>query len=191
MDEEASPTFVGRFNSATGAIEWVAETDHDYASELAASGYGDMVRVAVGMCGAEVTLCGGLSSSRLHAHALLAAHPHGVGWLCACFWSGTAPRHPPSRFSRRPAVFSFYQSNHVHVAASYILQLQDAERNRMYAEAIAAVLAARPGAHVLDIGTGTGLLAMMAAGAGAASVTACEAFDPMVSIATQAGRNPP
>ena len=95
MDEEASPTFVGRFNSATGAIEWVAETDHDYASELAASGYGDMVRVAVGMCGAEVTLCGGLSSSRLHAHALPAAHPHGGGWLRACFWSGIAPCHPP------------------------------------------------------------------------------------------------
>lgn len=46
MEEDAdaaAPTFVGRFNSATGTIEWVAETDHDYASELAASGYGDMV----------------------------------------------------------------------------------------------------------------------------------------------------
>jgi hypothetical protein len=30
--------FVGRFNNATGAVEWVVESDHDYGVELAASG---------------------------------------------------------------------------------------------------------------------------------------------------------
>ena len=37
--------------------------------------------------------------------------------------------------------------------------------------------------HVLDIGTGTGLLSMMAVHAGADRVTACEAFQPMIRVA--------
>ncbi len=37
--------------------------------------------------------------------------------------------------------------------------------------------------NVLDIGTGTGLLSMMAVRCGADTVTACEAFKPMVSVA--------
>lgn len=37
--------------------------------------------------------------------------------------------------------------------------------------------------HVLDIGTGTGLLSMMAAKLGAERVTALEAFQPMAKIA--------
>ena len=40
--------------------------------------------------------------------------------------------------------------------------------------AVAKVKASKREPHVLDIGTGTGLLAMMAAKAGATRVTACE-----------------
>lgn len=47
----------------------------------------------------------------------------------------------------------------------------DKERNRAYE---AALRKAAPGRHVLEIGTGSGLLAMMAARAGAASVATCE-----------------
>lgn len=38
-------------------------------------------------------------------------------------------------------------------------------------------------AHVLDIGTGTGLLSMLAVKYGADSVVACEAFQPMANCA--------
>jgi len=55
--------------------------------------------------------------------------------------------------------------------------LRDDARNRVYAQAIAA---AAPGRRVLDIGTGSGLLAMMAARAGAEHVYACEA-DPRLA----------
>lgn len=40
--------------------------------------------------------------------------------------------------------------------------------------------------HVYDIGTGTGLLSMMAVRAGADRVTAFEAFEPMVKCARNA-----
>lgn len=51
--------------------------------------------------------------------------------------------------------------------------LFDEERNRAYQAAIAALV--RPGMRVLEIGTGSGLLAMMAARAGAAQVVTIEA----------------
>ncbi|WP_066648562.1 MULTISPECIES: 50S ribosomal protein L11 methyltransferase [Sphingomonas] len=53
--------------------------------------------------------------------------------------------------------------------------LSDLPRNRAYADAIARALAARPGARVLEIGTGSGILAMHAVRAGAAHVVTCEA----------------
>jgi type II protein arginine methyltransferase len=49
--------------------------------------------------------------------------------------------------------------------------MNDAPRNSLYDQAIRRVV---PGRSVLDIGTGAGLLAMMAARAGARSVTSCE-----------------
>lgn len=50
--------------------------------------------------------------------------------------------------------------------------LTDQWRNDVYDAALRRII--RPGDHVLDIGTGSGLLAMMAARAGAARVIACE-----------------
>jgi type II protein arginine methyltransferase len=53
----------------------------------------------------------------------------------------------------------------------HFAMLNDGPRNAAYDEAIRRVA---PGRSVLDIGTGAGLLAMMAARAGAKSVTSCE-----------------
>lgn len=59
--------------------------------------------------------------------------------------------------------------------------LNDEERNNAYAAAIENV--ARNASHVLDIGTGSGLLAMMAARGGAKKVTTCEMVKPLAMIA--------
>ncbi|VVD04916.1 unnamed protein product [Leptidea sinapis] len=61
--------------------------------------------------------------------------------------------------------------------------LHDTERNKKYHRALQLAIEKmhRNGkkANVLDIGTGTGLLSIMAVKCGADSVTACEAFKPM------------
>lgn len=76
------------------------------------------------------------------------------------------------------------------VAASQMASmLHDADRNAAYAAALQAAVdgfkEANGGAApvVLDVGTGTGLLAMLAAKAGAAHVYACEMFKPMAEVA--------
>lgn len=79
---------------------------------------------------------------------------------------------------------------HQEIARSaYADMLHDTERNQKYYAAIVkAVQQMRDQGkevRVLDIGTGTGLLSMMAATAGADTVTACEAFQPMVECAEQ------
>ena len=58
--------------------------------------------------------------------------------------------------------------------------VRDAARNEAYEAALRRAI--KPGSRVLDIGTGTGILAMMAARAGAAEVFACE-MNPMVARA--------
>lgn len=65
--------------------------------------------------------------------------------------------------------------------------LHDHERNEKYFRALKKAIDKKheqnEPANVLDIGTGTGLLSMMAVKCGADSVTACEAFRPMADCA--------
>ena len=65
----------------------------------------------------------------------------------------------------------------------HIDMLNDTERNDAYDKAISRVAATAR--HVLEIGTGSGLLAMMAARAGAPKVTTCEMSAPLARIASK------
>ena len=71
--------------------------------------------------------------------------------------------------------------------ASFADMLHDNDRNQKYEAAlkkgIAYIHSRGREANVLDIGTGTGLLSMMAVRNGADSVVACEAFKPMAECA--------
>ncbi|KAF4527562.1 hypothetical protein B566_EDAN016040, partial [Ephemera danica] len=73
--------------------------------------------------------------------------------------------------------------------AAYADMLHDTRRNQLYyaglRSAVAAKHAAGEKAHVLDIGTGTGLLSMMAVSCGADTIVACEAFEPMAKCARE------
>lgn len=69
------------------------------------------------------------------------------------------------------------------IPAWHAAMLNDTNRNDAFDKAIRN--AVKPESTVLDIGTGTGLLAMMAARAGAAHVVGCEAVGPMAKTAQQ------
>ena len=70
---------------------------------------------------------------------------------------------------------SDYEYNRELARAAFADMLHDSERNRLYHRGLQAAIAQKrrlgQEVHVLDIGTGTGLLAMMAAAGGADSVT--------------------
>jgi protein arginine N-methyltransferase 7 len=61
--------------------------------------------------------------------------------------------------------------------------MNDAARNRSYDAAIRRAVG--PNSHVLEIGTGSGLLAMMAARAGARRVTTCEQVEAIADTAAE------
>lgn len=71
--------------------------------------------------------------------------------------------------------------------SSFADMLHDTERNQKYFQALRLAIEKMhqngKKANVLDIGTGTGLLSMMAVQSGADSVVACEAFRPMSQCA--------
>ncbi|XP_064640600.1 protein arginine N-methyltransferase 7-like [Lineus longissimus] len=80
--------------------------------------------------------------------------------------------------------FDFHQEI---ARSAYADMLHDTERNKKYdlalQKAIQTMHQQGKKANVLDIGTGTALLSMMAVRAKADSVTACEAFSPMAGCA--------
>ena len=65
----------------------------------------------------------------------------------------------------------------------HFAMMNDVERNTAFQAAIESVV--RPGSLVLDIGAGSGLLAMMAARAGAERVVTCEAVPQVAAVARE------
>src|SRR5712671_2445124 len=85
----------------------------------------------------------------------------------------------PDLLQVNPNLRSIYQG----VAPAWHFQMMDdSKRNETYE---AAIRRAAPGKRVLDIGTGAGLLALMAARAGAANVTTCESVGLMAARARE------
>jgi predicted RNA methylase len=80
-----------------------------------------------------------------------------------------------------PAIVGFNRAARRAVPRWHFAMMNDIERNHAYERAIAA--AVRPDHHVLDIGTGAGLLALLAARQGAAQVTSCEGVSLVAELA--------
>ena len=84
---------------------------------------------------------------------------------------------------------SDYDYNQELARAAFADMLHDSERNRLYYKGLAAAIRLKREAgervDVLDIGTGTGLLSMMAASLGADTIVACEEFRPMAECAAK------
>ncbi|KAK6635347.1 hypothetical protein RUM44_000598 [Polyplax serrata] len=80
-----------------------------------------------------------------------------------------------------------YDYNQEIATSCYGDMLHDDERNKKFGLALKIAIekfhSSGKEAHVLDIGTGTGLLSMLAVKYGADSVTACETFLPMANCA--------
>ncbi|HEX9462137.1 MAG TPA: tetratricopeptide repeat protein [Alphaproteobacteria bacterium] len=89
------------------------------------------------------------------------------------------PGEPLLRHKLRQAVSAV-------VPAWHVPMMNDAPRNAAFDRAIRRAVASRgPAARVLDIGTGSGILSMMAVRAGAASVVSCEAVPAIAEVARQ------
>lgn len=87
-----------------------------------------------------------------------------------------APNHPMLTFAARLVYSSAIPGWHLPM-------VNDTERNDAYAEALQR--AVTPDSVVLEIGTGSGLVAMMAARAGARHVYSCEVNRPLAQVAQQ------
>jgi len=87
----------------------------------------------------------------------------------------------PDGFDSRPARLLNRAIRQV-VPRWHFAMMNDHDRNTAYEQAILATV--RPGDVVLDIGTGSGLLALLAAKAGAAKVITCEA-EPVIAEAAR------
>ncbi|KAH8305910.1 hypothetical protein KR018_003205 [Drosophila ironensis] len=104
----------------------------------------------------------------------------------SCFSQVLNPLTGESAWQERADDYDYHQE----VAnAGFGDMLHDWERNRKYFAALRKTIAQMRSegreVHVLDIGTGTGILSLMALQAGADSVTACEAFPPMANCAAR------
>lgn len=87
-----------------------------------------------------------------------------------------APDHPMVDFTRR-----LIHSNAI--PAWHLPMINDFERNAAYRDALDRQV--KPGQLVLEIGTGSGIVAMMAARAGAGKVVTCEVNPVLAHVATE------
>ncbi len=164
--------------------------DH-YRAALKLGNAGDELLNNLGMCLRE---CGHLDEAIGIYHRLLESNPqHAEGWnnLAAVHLTagraGEAERCVRKALAIRPD-FAKAEQNLSRVLAAMVPlwhfpMMNDDPRNSAFERAIDHVV--RPASLVLDIGTGSGLLAMMAARAGAVRVIGCEMAPGMAAVARQ------